>query len=121
MLVSELLEKVFEEARNRDVSQARLAEKAGIRPEHLSRLKKNRRDVNFSTMANLIGALGYELALKPINKKAFYSPSARARSKALSRKRDRDLIASGRVSPGEIHRRNAAFSFQAAKFEIKGI
>jgi len=120
--MSDLIEEILLQARIRNLSKARLAEKAGLRPETLSRLK-HRENFDVSTLNSLALALGCRLALVPLERgeDGVYSPHENARAKARSRRRDEEMIASGLASPEEIQRRNAFFALPNAKFRIKGL
>jgi transcriptional regulator with XRE-family HTH domain len=121
--MSDLIDDIFGLARAKGVSQARLAAKAGLRPETLSRLK-HRDNFDARTLHRLARAVGRRLAVVPLDSDdghAVYSPRAIAREKAESRRLDEDAVASGRASRQEIQRRSGFFSLPRAKFPIKGL
>lgn len=121
MQINELLEQVLLQARVKGIPMARLAERAGIRAETLSRLKR-RQDADASTLHNLALAAGFRLALVPLDASKgdpVYSAAEHARAKAVARQRDEALIASG-VSRDLVHRRNAFIPVAASEVEIKG-
>lgn len=122
MLIDKLLEQVLLQARVKGIPMARLAERAGIRAETLSRLKR-RRDADVSTLHNLALAAGFRLALVPLDESRgdpVYSAAEHARAKAAARQRDEELLARG-VSRESVQRRNAFIPVPAAEVEIKGV
>jgi hypothetical protein len=121
--MNEILEQIFERARIKKMSQAELAYRAGLRPETLSRLKE-RNTCNLKTLQALALAVGYRLALAPLEQQGdslAYSPGAVARQKAEARLRDEETIAAGRASPRQVQRRNAMTGLRRAKFPLKGL
>lgn len=119
----DLIDQVFQLARISGLSRARLADKAGLRPETLSRLK-HREDVDAKTLHCLARAVGCRLALVPLDQgdeSNLYSPHAIAREKAEARRLDEEMIASGLVSRQEVQRRRGFFALSRAKFPIKGL
>ncbi len=121
--MSELIDEIFERARDKNVPQTLLASKAGVRPETLSRLK-HRDNCDVRTLENLALAVGYQLALVPLEqggKYQLYSPRERAREKAASRRHDAELIASGQATREQIQRRNAFFSIPNVEFPLLGL
>lgn len=120
--MSELIEAIFARARYKGVPMARLADKAGLRPETLSRLK-SRENFDWRTLNSLALAVGCRLELVPLDAAAgdaVYSPRDNAIAKVESRQHDEALIASGQASPEEIQHRTA-FSLPRAKFPLKGL
>jgi hypothetical protein len=63
--MSDLIEQIFARARLHNLPKARLADKAGLRPETLSRLK-HQDSCDLRTLSDLALAVGYRLALVPI-------------------------------------------------------
>ena len=123
MQASELLDGILLEARVKGISKARLADKAGIRPETLSRLK-NRENADLKTIINLAMAAGLQLALSPLaggESAAVYSPIENAQQKQEARSRGENMLISGAISREDLHRRSGFFSFPAAQFEIKSV
>jgi len=121
--MSDLIAEIFERARVKNVPIARLADKAGVRPETLSRLK-HRDNYDMKTLHCLALAVGCRLALVPIDQDggyAVYSPRDNARAKVESRRRDEEMVASGLVSREDVQRRNGFFSLPHANFPIKGL
>lgn len=121
--MNDILEQIFERARIKKMSQAELAYRAGLRPETLSRLKE-RDTCNLKTLQDLALAVGYRLALAPLEQQGdslTYSPGAVARQKAEARLRDEETIAAGRASPRQVQRRNAMTGLRRAKFPLKGL
>ncbi len=120
--MSSLIEQIFLQARIKNVPKARLADKAGLRPETLSRLS-HRDNFDVKTLNSLALAVGCRLALVPLEsgKDAVFSPHENARAKARSRQRDEQAINSGQVSREEVQHRNAFFALPNAKFRIKGL
>lgn len=121
--MSDLIDEIFRLARAKGVSQARLADKAGLRPETLSRLK-HRENFDAKTLHCLALAVGCRLALVPIDQdgeRKVYSPRDIAREKADSRRRDEEIVASGLASRQQVQHRNGFFSLPHAKFPIKGL
>lgn len=121
--MSDLIEEIFERARIKNVPKARLADKAGVRAETLSRLK-HRGNFDVRTLRCLALAVGCRLALVPLDQDgndAVYSPSENARAKAKSRQRDEQMILSGRASREEMQQRSGLFSLPHAKFLFKGL
>jgi transcriptional regulator with XRE-family HTH domain len=121
MFVAELIKDVLDHADAKGISRARLAEKAGIRPETLSRLQC-RRNADFMTVSNLAAAAGFRVQLVPLDGSKgdrVFSPVDRAREKARSRRRDDKLVRSGRMSRNAIHRRNSFLSLAGARDGIE--
>lgn len=121
--MSNLIEEIFERARVKGVPKARLADKAGLRPETLSRLK-HRDNFDVKTLNCLALAVGCRLALVPLDERgndAVSSPHDNARAKAESRQRDEQVVASGVASREEMQRRTGFFSLPNATFPIRGL
>jgi transcriptional regulator with XRE-family HTH domain len=123
MGLDKLLEQVLRQARVKGISEAQLAERAGIRPETLSRLKR-RDDADVSTLHSLALAVGLRLALIPLDEgkgDPVFSAAKHAAAKAAARRRDEELMASGRESRARVHRRNAFISLTPTEVELKAI
>lgn len=121
MSANELVESILARARVKNLAMSRLADKAGIRPETLSRLKR-RDNFDVETLRRLALAVGCKLVVVPLSETegdVVYSPQANARAKQEARHRDEELIHSGAVSALEIHRRNGLFAFPAPDSEVK--
>lgn len=118
--MSDLIHEIFRQARIRNLSKARLADKAGVRPETLSRLK-HRENFDMRTLSSLALAVGCRLALVPLElgEDAVFSPRENARAKAKSRRLDEEMIELRLASREEVQRRNAFFAFPNAQFRIK--
>ena len=119
----DLIEEIFARARVKNLPLARLADKAGVRAETLSRLK-HRDDFDMKTLHSLALAVGCRLALVPLGQHgedAIYSPRDNARAKAEARRNDEAMVSSGRMSRAEVQRRSGFFSLPRAKFPIKGL
>ena len=61
-----LINRIIETARKHNIDQRELAERAGIRPETLSRAKKNP-NIRLETLKDLARIAGLKLALVPDN------------------------------------------------------
>lgn len=122
MQVSALVDDIFHRAEVCGVSKVRLAEKAGVRPETLSRLRF-RKNADFKTIANLAKAIGLRIALSPLENAdvEIFSPSENALLKKRARQRSERMLSAGLASREELHRRSGFFSLPNAKFEIKGL
>lgn len=116
--MSELIEQIFAQARLHNLPKARLADKAGVRPETLSRLK-HQDNCDLRTLNDLALAVGYRLALIPIEQEG--ARISRAREKAQSRRSDEALIAAGLASKEEVQRRNGFFSLPGVGFSAKNL
>lgn len=120
--MSALIQAVLKQARINGLPLARLADKAGIRAETLSRLK-HRDNFDMKTLHSLALAVGYRVVLLPLEQDDdhdVYSPQENARAKISARKHDEELVSSGAVSAEEVQRRNGFFSLPNAKVSIKG-
>jgi transcriptional regulator with XRE-family HTH domain len=123
MQVSALMDDILGRASARGLSKLRLAEKAGIRPETLSRLQ-HKENADFKTLANLAMAVGLQLTLSPLDESpdvAVFSPSANASDKKQARRQSERLLSAGLVAKKAVHRRSGFFAFPKAKFEIKNL
>lgn len=122
MQVSVLVDDIFHRAEMCGVSKARLAEKAGVRPETLSRLRF-RENADFKTIANLAMAVGLRIMLSPLENAGVevFSPSENALLKEKARQWSEHMLSTGLASREELHRRSGFFSLPNAKFEIKGL
>jgi hypothetical protein len=122
--MSDLIQAVIKQARVHGLPLARLADKAGIRPETLSRLQ-HRDNFDVRTLHSLALAVGCRVALVPLNQDddeySTYSPRENARAKVKSRKHDEEMIASGIMSSEEVQKRNGFFSLPNARVAVKSV
>ncbi len=123
MQVSALVDDIIGRARVRGISNVRLAEKAGIRPETLTRLK-NQENADFRTIANLAMAVGLRITLSPVDQQSevgIYSPLDNASQKRAERQANERLLSQGLISREDLNRQTGSFGFPAAEFEVKSL
>ena len=75
--VEELLDQIINTAKTRGMTQAELAEKAGISPVGLSKAR-HRGDLRASTLARLAAAVDLELTLTPARRRQRAAEAIRA-------------------------------------------
>ena len=76
-IVESLLDQIINAAKTRGMTQAELAEKAGISPVGLSKAR-HRGDLRASTLARLAAAVDLELTLTPARKRQRAAEAIRA-------------------------------------------
>jgi DNA-binding phage protein len=102
----QLLQQVLKAADARGIDQARLAERAGLNPETISRAKK-RIDMELSTIARLASVVGLQVVLQPAKVAATRAQQAPTRHTAPLSKARFGLSWSNPGSPEETLLRNA--------------
>ena len=76
-IIESLLDQIIDAAKTRGMTQAELAEKAGISPVGLSKAR-HRGDLRASTLARLAAAVDLELTLTPARKRQRAAEAIRA-------------------------------------------
>lgn len=98
-----LLKQVLVTAEEQGIGQAQLAERAGLKPETVSRAKK-RSDMELGTLESLAGAVGLQVVLQP---KTVSEPRQRARADATLAQPRFGLAWSNRHADESVLLRNA--------------